>query len=151
MQELFLLLVKQDVFQLLSQSCFSTCIVTMADCECHQCCSPATLGGRTSMVELDCCPKAVAASWHVYFHVRRVRETRSFLRIPHVLSWAGSILLAVTITTVVTVTCHQCDSLRHLQDNVQQVSQLIDQQMQESDSSKGIIKGLTNGPTAVFA
>ena len=38
-----------------------------------------------------------------------------------------------------------------LQDNVQQVSQLINQQMQDSDSSKGITKGLMNGPTAVYA
>ncbi|DBB15616.1 TPA: hypothetical protein ACH3X3_003828 [Trebouxia sp. C0006] len=36
-------------------------------------------------------------------------------------------------------------------DNVQQVEQLINQQIQESDSSNGITKGLVNGPTAVWA
>ncbi len=38
-----------------------------------------------------------------------------------------------------------------VQDNVQQVEQLINQQIQESDSSNGITKGLVNGPTAVWA
>ena len=65
------------------------------------------------------------------------------------MSWMD--LLGVFISTVVTVTCCHHDLLWHLQDNVQQVSQLINQQMQDSDSSKGITKGLMNGPTAVFA
>ncbi|KAL3136201.1 hypothetical protein ABBQ32_007215 [Trebouxia sp. C0010 RCD-2024] len=43
------------------------------------------------------------------------------------------------------------DQLAAWKDNVQQVSQLINQQMQDSDSSKGITKGLMNGPTAVYA
>ena len=38
-----------------------------------------------------------------------------------------------------------------LQDNVKQVEQLISQQIQESDSSNGITKGLMNGPAAVWA
>jgi len=38
-----------------------------------------------------------------------------------------------------------------VQDNVQQVEQLINQQIQESDSSNGITKGLVNGPAAVWA
>lgn len=38
-----------------------------------------------------------------------------------------------------------------LQENVQQVSQLINQQMHDSDTSKGLTKGLMNGPTAVYA
>ena len=38
-----------------------------------------------------------------------------------------------------------------VQDNVQQVEQLINQQIQESDSSNGITKALVNGPAAVWA
>ena len=38
-----------------------------------------------------------------------------------------------------------------LQENVHQVSELINQQMHDSDSSKGLTKGLMHGPTAVYA
>ena len=38
-----------------------------------------------------------------------------------------------------------------LQENVQQVEQLINQQMHDSDTSNGLTKGLMNGPTPVWA
>ena len=38
-----------------------------------------------------------------------------------------------------------------LQDNVAKVAQLIHQQTLDADSSKGLTKGLTNGPTPVYA
>ncbi len=48
-----------------------------------------------------------------------------------------------------------CDAKKYaiscLQENVQQVEQLINQQIQESDSSNGITKGLVNGSAAVWA
>lgn len=50
--------------------------------------------------------------------------------------------------------CMGCYNKLHflsVQDNVQQVEQLINQQIQESDSSNGITKGLVNGPAAVWA